>query len=229
MARFELCATIPEHLRCTCPQCGLVNFTPEDSLPHRTRCQNILSSCHPRRQSPTSIDAQCAYCQHRWDPRAAAGDTSYDERLSLALIRVTSKACPNRQCSQRISHFHGHACHHISPVTNGCPACHLHFCYVCLRKHGSAGHYSRNWRCPHGSSFCIADDILSNLIMEPYPRDRRCGCPICPHCAPHTPCAQCDGGCVVCRGIVPPGPLQLSAATLQAIERSDACKACQLM
>ena len=90
LARFELrrMATVPEHLRCTCPQCGLVNFaTPEDSLPHRTRCQNILSSCHPRRQSPTSIDAQCAYCQHRWDPcseppRETRATTS---GLSLAL------------------------------------------------------------------------------------------------------------------------------------------------
>jgi hypothetical protein len=113
-----------------------------------------------------------------------------------------SQACPN--CGFRISHFHGHACHHIKPGS-GCPNCGTHFCYNCLRR-GTSG---AACGC---RLYCQNDGILAHLAAAPYPRDARCGCPICPDCRPGAECAQCDGSCVVCRGAVPPGPKSLRAA-----------------
>lgn len=50
---------------------------------------------------------------------------------------------------------------------------------------------------------------------------------ICNQCARARPCEQCDGNCVVCKGVVPPGPKQLSPAALQAALRSEAAsRAC---
>ena len=113
-----------------------------------------------------------------------------------AFIEATSKACPT--CSFRITHYHGHACHHILPGT-GCPNCGTHFCYTCRRK-GTSG---SSCGC---RLFCNSADIQANLVLTPFPHDRRCSCPICPDCKPGQPCNQCSGGCVVCRGVVPPAP-----------------------
>ena len=41
-------------------------------------------------------------------------------------------------------------------------------------------------------------------------------------CARGRPCAQCDGHCVVCTGLVEPGPRQLSPDALQAALRREA-------
>jgi len=40
--------------------------------------------------------------------------------------------------------------------------------------------------------------------------DRRCGCVICPDCRPGKSCALCPGDCCVCRGLLPPGPMELN-------------------
>mmetsp|Transcript_19508 Transcript_19508/g.29648 ORF Transcript_19508/g.29648 Transcript_19508/m.29648 type:complete len:1070 (+) Transcript_19508:75-3284(+) len=113
-----------------------------------------------------------------------------------AFVLATSKACP--QCHFRITHYHGHACHHIRPGT-GCPNCGTHFCYTCLRR-GTSG---SSCGC---RLFCSNAQILANIDRLPYPHDRRCGCPICGDCQRGRPCPQCNGGCVVCLGIVEPGP-----------------------
>ena len=176
---------------------------------------------------PPDNDVTCPHCSHRWTPGHATGDQSYDERASRALINLTSRACPNPRCRQRISHFHGHDCHHISPGTNGCPYCHQHFCYVCGRKHGSPGTYSRNMLCPHGSSYCDSRNIVENLVLTPYPHDRRCGCQICSLCRRGKPCAQCSGRCVVCLGLVQPGPTTLSAEAVREAEVMEAGGSCR--
>mmetsp|Transcript_73633 Transcript_73633/g.163654 ORF Transcript_73633/g.163654 Transcript_73633/m.163654 type:complete len:199 (-) Transcript_73633:431-1027(-) len=113
--------------------------------------------------------------------------------------------------SERISHYHGHHCHHISPETDGCPRCHQHFCFVCLLPHGTPGNEERNPACPHGSGYCHSEGIEDHLVMEPFPHDRRCGCPICPDCRRGHPCENCDGDCVVCEGTVQPGPSEMHA------------------
>lgn len=234
---FEVEAAIPQDKKAWCPRCKLVHMMP-DPPPPPSRSRRWLIWLRLARPHRTRSDLECAYCHHRWDPRAAAGDASYDEMATAFLIRVTSKGCPNPRCEQRISHYHGHACHHISPATNGCPACHQHFCYVCGRPHGTpGGGFVRNRLCTHGSSFCNNRELLANLVMEPYPHDRRCGCPICPNCKPHKPCEQCDGHCVVCQGVVPPGPTALPAHVVDALIREDeegcgggctaACKRCR--
>ena len=83
---------------------------------------------------------------------------------SEELIRATSKPCP--RCRAPITHFKGHACHHIRPG-GGCSVCHHQFCYVCLAPWHTC-------RCP---TFCTDD----------------CGCPSCPTCQPGRACEDCDG------------------------------------
>jgi hypothetical protein len=225
--RFELEAAIPEHERTTCPRCKLLVLLPEP--PRRSR---EVERSHPRRllaavrealrpHTPPPHDLHCPHCAHAWNPLAAAGDRGYDERVTALLIRLTSKACPNCK-RERVSHFHGHGCHQISPYSDGCVRCHQHFCYVCLRKHGTPGG-GYQCGCSHGSSFCAAVGIAEHLILEPYPRDSRCGCPLCNQCAVGRPCDQCDGSCVVCLGLVAPGPTHLSATVVRAALRNERC------
>ena len=132
---------------------------------------------------------------------AEAGDASSD------FIAATSKKCP--QCGYGISHFHGHACHHIRPG-GGCPKCGHHFCYCCLGAFNACG-------CRYqGSTFCnVGPDLKSHVVLVPYPHDSRCGCPICPQCRPGKQCEQCDGNCGVCLGLVEPGPTEIRGASLQ--------------
>ena len=162
--------------------------------------------------------------------------------LSMELIRATSKPCPS--CSMSISHYHGHACHHIAPGT-GCVNCGYHFCFSCGQPAGPAiPAGSSGCSCP---AYCINDHVLSNIKKLPIPHDTRCGCVFCPDCkctilppaatwkkhdkakrprggnfeisekvatgkgmtvVPH-PCAQCDGTCVVCTGLVTPRSLSV--------------------
>lgn len=135
------------------------------------------------------------------------------EASSDPLIEATTKPCP--KCGYRASHAHGHGCHHISPY-GGCVSCHMHYCYKCLsssaeniRVRGGAS----NCKCRYWSTFCSSltekADIDTYLVYDPYPQDARCGCVICSCCKPNRPCAQCPGGCVVCRGILPPAPLSM--------------------
>ena len=282
---FMIKSAIPEEERICCPRCKLIVLLPEPKSTSSTRERRSLrlrsmsrstseDVMHfalralgraPSQRPPVQAPFCCPHCLHTWDPlrdvpdpRAGAGDASFDEFASRMFIKLTSKACP--RCTHRITHWHGQcvpsqstrlhvcpltltwfpeapspdwcalisvrdrgsACHHISPQTNGCPNCHQHFCYQCMRKHGAPeSGYRRNRFCPHGSSFCKNQDILDYLVMDPYPHDRRCGCPICSQCARGRPCAQCDGTCVVCTGIVAPGPTSLSAASLANAERSS--------
>lgn len=218
LRNYEVEATIPTPLRAWCPRCHLVHRRPPPAPPP-PRWRRVLLGIGLLRP-PGEANLECEYCGCPWDARAGRGDANYDERASAALIALTTRQCPNPACKQRVSHFHGHACHQISPYTNGCPSCHLHFCYVCRLPHGVPGSgYQKHLLCTHGSSFCNNRNILANLVREPYPHDRRCGCPVCPLCAKGRPCEQCDGTCIVCDGVVPTGPTQLSAAALDMAER----------
>lgn len=227
--RFTVEAAIPPSQRAWCPQCTMLVLLPEEhdgrggarlSRAQRLRAW-ISGGCNGLSQRRPQ-DVQCPHCRHRWDVRATR-DAAYADQATKAYILATSHACPNRECGQRISHYHGHACHHISPLTNGCPKCHQHFCYVCGRAHGwPGGGYQKHPLCKHGSSYCKTSGILEHLELEPYPHDDRCGCPICPICAPGAPCEQCDGQCVVCVGTVEPGPRALSeAAVLQVMRQVE--------
>ena len=131
---------------------------------------------------------------------------------SEALLKATTKPCPN--CSMRVSHFHGHACHHIKPE-GGCPNCGTNWCFQC-RATGAENERERGsrsrCRCERGywSTFCrVSRDLSSHVDAMPYPHDRRCGCVMCPECRPGAPCEQCDGECGVCQGFVSPGPMEM--------------------
>ena len=54
------------------------------------------------------------------------------------------------------------------------------------------------------------DGLDKNAVWAPFPHDRRCGCRLCTECRHNAPCAQCDGGCVICRGLVPHAPSSLA-------------------
>lgn len=173
------------------------DFVVEASVPfgqkmHCPQCERLaIFDVAPGEQ------VSCPYCGNNWNYKAHTGE----DQATAETIRATSKACPN--CGMRITHYHGHDCHHITPGT-GCPGCGQHFCYVCLRKHGTPGNRQWNAACEHRQSFCINTDICSHVVATPFPHDSRCGCPICPDCRPSRPCSQCPGNCVVCRGLIRP-------------------------
>ena len=77
----------------------------------------------------------------------------------MDFIKVTSKQCP--KCGFGVTHFHGHACHHIKPVT-GCPNCGHNWCYRC-RKPGKSGNHCG---C---RLFCQNDGLDRNAVWLPFP------------------------------------------------------------
>ena len=204
LERHMVEAAIPPDQQCWCPKCGLLVLRAPLAPPSRL---NRLT-CRPCCGRDFPHDVQCPHCGHEWDMNHR--DDDQGSVATSTLVWVTSKACPNRACGQRISHFHGHGCHHISPLTDGCPSCHQHFCFVCRRRHGTPGVFRFHPSCSHRSSFCVNENIMANIVQLPYPHDRRCGCLVCSHCAPRRPCPQCDGRCIVCLSMVPPGPSELS-------------------
>ena len=132
-------------------------------------------------------------------------------------ILATTKGCPS--CSVRTSHYHGHSCHHISPARapkrGGCPNCHVNYCYRCLKteeENTSERGAANACQCGFWSNFCSPFNTMNDLKylkLHPVPHDTRCGCVLCPDCAEDQPCANCPGNCVVCLGILKPGPLEL--------------------
>jgi len=119
-----------------------------------------------------------------------------------AYIEATTKKCPT--CNVRGTHYHGHMCHHISPM-GGCSNCHTHYCYRCLSTEQDnllIRHNRSSCLCGHWSSFCspLTDrsEAKKYLVKSPYPYDKRCGCSICPDCSVNKPCSTCPGDCVVC-------------------------------
>ena len=209
-------AAIPPERKAQCPNvpaCGRVLDVPPSATPAPYAC-------------PFCDARLCRKCKRAHHPgsrscAAAAAAARDREPASRALIEATTKACPT--CGFRVSHYHGHACHHILPGSpGGCPQCHTHFCYACLstdERHYCAFVGMRtSW-----SSNCKASDIQKNLVKaQRFPYDKRCGCPICPDCRPPRtrggrgrPCAHCHGSCVVCRGIVPPGKMRETEGLLR--------------
>lgn len=87
-------------------------------------------------------------------------------------IAATTKPCPT--CQFRVTHWHGHSCHHIQPG-GGCPKCKEPFCYKCLssaqqnRRHrgGTASCLCGGW-----SNFCSEQGITKNLSLTPFPYDK---------------------------------------------------------
>ena len=167
-----------------------------------TRSRNPV---RPKAVCPHCNAASCVQCKILWHEMLSCDEVKAMKREQKnnkgtdAYINATSKPCP--RCGFRISHYHGHACHHIRPGT-GCTNCGHHFCYRCLKP----GHSGSACGC---RLFCDNSNIQSHLVQEPYPHDSRCSCPICPDCRPRQPCPQCDGNCVVCQGAVPHGPTSL--------------------
>lgn len=159
-----------------------------------TNCKRLFSRItSPRIDRPFS----CPYCDAHMCPKCwrASHDGQTCESLlkksvlrrqadeTYQLISRTSKRCPNSACQTPITHYRGHACHHISPG-GGCPSCHIHFCYACLKIRVNQG--SRNCECP---LFCVKNGPTA------------CDCISCPDCKEGVPCTHCDndGRCESCQ------------------------------
>ena len=134
-----------------------------------------------------------------------------------AYICATTKSCPS--CNMRATHYHGHACHHISP-SGGCPSCGTHYCYKCQSTADEniiIRGTENSCVCGFWSNFCGTfknnQDIDLYLVVVPYPHDSRCGCAVCPECKENAPCSLCSGHCDVCLGNINPGPQELIGNT----------------
>ena len=146
-------------------------------------------------------------CQNSMLAAKAMVRDNQDQNKNQALIEATTMPCPN--CNFRVTHWHGHECHHISPSTSGCPNCQTHWCYAC----GTAGSKGPWWcgstpTCAErlGRGYCTNTDILNHIHdSSGWPQDDRCGCQFCPDCKEGAPCSLCGGNCVVCKGLVPSG------------------------
>ena len=141
-------------------------------------------------------------------------------------ILATTKRCPGLNCGQGISHFHGHHCHHM---TCNNQACRNKFCYICVSDRATNERERGLYcfcACPPivddfgdlsqavWGTFCKPIENPEDIILNPVPHDRRCGCVFCPECRPGSPCSTCPGTCAVCVGIVKPGPLELYNETM---------------
>ena len=139
-----------------------------------------------------------------------------DHDLTASLVEITTKPCPN--CGFRVTRWQGHACHHISPATNGCPQCHVHWCYAC----GTAGKEAPFWcgstpTCDQrlGRGYCSNEDVTQHVDNSSgWPVDDRCQCPFCPDCRQGEPCVLCGGDCAVCKGLVSPGKMSLQTLSV---------------
>jgi hypothetical protein len=193
-----------------CPQCYTVHFTPNHLLntkrPAQVRCQNTVckhSFCLLC-TLPWTRNHNCSTMKQQQAPEPLLDPKATEAMLTDIFIQMTTKPCPN--CSARVSHYHGHGCHHI----RGCPSCKMHFCYKCgeTEEHNLAlrGAKSACLCKPSWSTFCLHAAIPQSFAKEPYPHDRRCGCIPCPDCRKKQPCENCNGSCVVCLGLVEPAP-----------------------
>jgi hypothetical protein len=103
------------------------------------QCGRMLDKI--RSAAPTKItciwcDAElCGCCAEQWEGHLPGRRCDESKQLSAgdaaseSFIRATSKPCP--KCNFPTSHLQGHACHHISPSSNSCPRCHIHYCFAC--------------------------------------------------------------------------------------------------
>ena len=101
-------------------------------------------------------------------------------------------------------------------VTKGCNNCHTEFCYSCSStKEENERDRGESYACrcadQNWSSYCKNYINNSNIsFKDGIPYDNRCGCFFCRDCKNGEPCRDCSpNGCLVCRGIVQPGPTEM--------------------
>lgn len=186
-----------------CPKCGTPHWLDSaEGCGIRVKCSNSIN-CGIK---------FCSNCLIEWKPgqRRSCCELRATQNYSEtnALVAASAKCCPN--CQMPVTHYHGHACHHI----RGCPACGIHFCYRCLCTEAENIRLREERSrcvCEEGrwGTFCSDEDLLKNIVCSPFPHDGRCGCPICPDCRPNKPCGSCPGNCAVCLGMVMPGPTEI--------------------
>ena len=198
---FKLSCGCCIHQECMIPNIRNFGVGNDICLPHTLSFRDDIIE-YVQRNPDLVTPVELADYISRSAPRVTGGIC---EVSSDPFIVATTKKCPN--CCLQTTHYHGHDCHHITP-NNGCPNCHVHYCYKCLstgpdnlRDRGNSSICS----CGFWSSFCSPITSLDQITMLPVPHDNSCGCVFCPDCSFEKPCNVCNGSCMVCRGVVPPG------------------------
>ena len=163
VVRVALEALIPIEERVYCSN-GLCSRALRKAKVDKLECGFCHSYLCGRCWSSDHRGLSCEQAKEQW-----AGN----DEVTRQYIKRTSKPCPS--CGLAISHYRGHACHHIRPGS-GCPNCGYHFCFACLRRHKDP-----ECKCER---FC----------------DSNCDCQDCPDCSEGNPCPHCDndGRCRVC-------------------------------
>ena len=68
--------------------------------------------------------------------------------------------------------------------------------------------------------FRSTEFMKGGTLLDRYPKDPLCGCTICSDCRCGAPCKSCDGSCVVCIGLLPPGPGELNHDSIDEWRRA---------
>jgi hypothetical protein len=175
--RFNAVSLVPVNRRAYCPAaaCGAMMVVEPDAVTRSRAAGGALKRCAA---CPTTFCLGCsatpfhegasceAHAAHL--ARHAGTDTA-----TAAFIQQTTRPCPG--CGLRVTHYRGHACHHISPG-RGCPQCATHWCFRC----GAAA--------PTPPHRCEAPSCVGHLFC-----DDTCTCPDCPVCKPGQPCTGAAG------------------------------------
>ena len=177
LVRFLHEASIPIDRKAQCqniPACGRIIDVPPSTTPLPHACpycaKTICRACKKADHAGLSCEDAAAEADEAKVAEAKADEAKAAEakanEQSIALTNATSKPCPH--CGVRVTHYHGHGCHHIKPVfgnpKSGCPRCHQHFCYCCGATEKfhecTFGNTRRSW-----STFCSNDAIT--LVILP--------------------------------------------------------------
>jgi len=130
------------------------------------------------------------------------------------LIEAITKKCPNPTCNNRQTHFSRHSCHHLA---DGCSSCKIHYCWRCLQTgemNSSQRGNKSSCLCPRGSwsAGCTPASPKNIILINGYPCNADCGCPICNLCDEGKPgkACNCFGDCEVCLGHIKKGPTDIA-------------------
>jgi hypothetical protein len=179
--RFNAVSLVPVNQRayCPAPACGALLLVEPGAATQAHAAGGALKRC------AVCSATFCLACSATpWHAGASCEAHAATQRgadaATAALIQGTTRPCPG--CGLRVTHYRGHACHHISPG-RGCPQCGIHWCF----------------RCGGATPTQVCRSCAGHLFC-----DDTCTCPDCPVCRPGRPCtgaAGCDndGRCRVCR------------------------------
>jgi ankyrin repeat protein len=152
-------------------------------------------------------------CQRKMDKLIQRLKSNVENNSSVGetdkYVLLTSRECP--VCTLHIRHSHGHQCHHKLKWLG----CKHEFCFVCgSDKEEHECFYKGKYVGDNWSTWCKKTITEKDIDYSTgIPRDNRCGCTFCTECRVGKSCTICNGSCLVCTGIVKPGPTEILPET----------------